>query len=218
MFSHLEDPVIAVLPYKAQEVHTPGVHQVIVGCTCDSTGCLCNTWNHALTIHLQSHTQALSSAQNFRVMGLQTKAGRVTEETAERQVAYIHTSQIKPCIHTVLSTSQWRISENVSLFTAGAQTVLPHGWQKSVTWHQLSLWPASTHLLHTTPWWSHEGSRTAAHTWFPCRQMLELKLSAVKTASQPISVQLSFQAHLQVDKPQKKQKLQKSSSVLPAES
>lgn len=55
MSLYLEDPIIAVLPYKAQEVDTPGVHQLVVGCACHSTRCLCNAGNHTLTIHLQIH-------------------------------------------------------------------------------------------------------------------------------------------------------------------
>lgn len=53
--SYLEDPVIAVLPYKAQKVDTPGVHQLVVGRTCHSTRCLCNAGNNTLTIHLQMY-------------------------------------------------------------------------------------------------------------------------------------------------------------------
>lgn len=53
---HLENPVIAVLPYKAQEVDTPGVHQLIVRRACHSTGCLGYTGDHTLAVHLQPNT------------------------------------------------------------------------------------------------------------------------------------------------------------------
>lgn len=53
VFFHLEDPVIAILSYKAQEVDTPGVHQLIVGRACHSTGCLRYTRDHTLAVHLQ---------------------------------------------------------------------------------------------------------------------------------------------------------------------
>lgn len=53
---HLENPVIAVLPYKAQEVDAPGVHQLIVRRACHPTGCLGYTGDHTLAVHLQPNT------------------------------------------------------------------------------------------------------------------------------------------------------------------
>lgn len=72
-----------------------------------------------------------------------------------------------------------------------SSTVVPGGWQMSATWHLLSPWPASTHHLHTTPWWSREGSRTAARTL--CLSGLKVKLSNVTTAPRLIDLQQSFQ-------------------------
>lgn len=92
------------------------------------------------------------------------------------------------CIQTVLR----------HIIHFSSTVTVPGGWQRSVTWHLLSLWPASTHHLRTTPWWSREDSRTAARTLY--LSGLKLKVSTVKTAPQLIDFQQSSQRHLRANK------------------
>lgn len=136
---HLENPVIAVLSHKAEEVDTPGVHQLIVRRACHSTGCLGYTGDHTLAVHLQPNTHGTMVVMMTR-----------------------------------FSSQNVDFKENAFI----ALTV-PDVWQKSATWRPLSLEPASKHRLRMTPWWSHEGSRTAAHTSCLFLSALELRLNSV---------------------------------------
>lgn len=157
-FFHLENPVIAVFSNKAQEVDAPGVHQLIVGGACHSAGCLRNTRNHTLAIHLL----ARSEGKYVLMLGLT----RLQTKSLWNVCWLAHRSDSK---HIAVSQGHctWWVTKECSLTSALSLT----SFHTSSPYDSLmKSWRLSHSSPYIVPLWIEtqaEHSRSSRSDWLP---------------------------------------------------